>query len=81
MHMTMEMWQVLRHCKMFTLGHDFIRHPFMQEAGAMGWHHWYQSSCRQTVDSTSVYQNEVFDAAVMFARAGSIIPAPGLHMQ
>jgi len=28
------------------------------------------------IDSTSVYQNEVFDAAVMFARAEGIIPAP-----
>lgn len=64
--------------KMFTLGHDFI--PPSIHAGGLRYHGMAPLVSRlhadQLIDSTSVYQNEVFDAAVMFARAEGIIPAP-----
>ncbi|NLW76390.1 MAG: TrpB-like pyridoxal phosphate-dependent enzyme [Methanomicrobiales archaeon] len=64
--------------KMFTLGHDFI--PPSIHAGGLRYHGMAPLVSRlhadNMIDSTSVYQNEVFDAAVMFARAEGIIPAP-----
>ncbi len=64
--------------KMFTLGHDFI--PPSIHAGGLRYHGMAPLVSRlhadKLIDSTSVYQNEVFDAAVLFARAEGIIPAP-----
>lgn len=64
--------------KMFTLGHDFI--PPSIHAGGLRYHGMAPLVSKlhadKLIDSTSVYQNEVFDAAVMFARAEGIIPAP-----
>ncbi|NLV26023.1 MAG: TrpB-like pyridoxal phosphate-dependent enzyme [Methanomicrobiales archaeon] len=64
--------------KMFTLGHDFI--PPSIHAGGLRYHGMSPLISRlhadKLIDSTSVYQNEVFDAAVLFARSEGIIPAP-----
>ena len=64
--------------KMFTLGHGFI--PPSIHAGGLRYHGMAPLVSRlhadKLIDSTSVYQNEVFDAAVMFARTEGIIPAP-----
>jgi len=64
--------------KMFTLGHDFI--PPSIHAGGLRYHGMAPLVSRlhadQLIDSTAVYQNEVFDAAVMLARAEGILPAP-----
>jgi tryptophan synthase beta chain len=63
---------------MYTLGHDFI--PPSIHAGGLRYHGMAPLVSRVHADnlisSTAVYQNEVFDAAVMFARAEGIIPAP-----
>lgn len=64
--------------KMFTLGHDFI--PPSIHAGGLRYHGMAPLVSKVHADnlitSTAVYQNEVFDAAVMFARSEGIIPAP-----
>ncbi len=64
--------------KMYTLGHDFI--PPAIHAGGLRYHGMAPLVSRvhkdNLITSTSVYQNEVFDAAVTFARAEGIIPAP-----
>jgi len=63
---------------MYTLGHDFI--PPSIHAGGLRYHGMSPLVSRVHADnlisSTAVYQNEVFEAAVMFARAEGIIPAP-----
>jgi tryptophan synthase beta chain len=64
--------------KMFTLGHDFI--PPSIHAGGLRYHGMAPLVSKLHADklitSTSVHQNEVFDAAVTFARTEGIIPAP-----
>jgi tryptophan synthase beta chain len=63
---------------MYTLGHDFI--PPSIHAGGLRYHGMAPLVSRvhadKLISSTAVYQNEVFEAAVMFARAEGIIPAP-----
>lgn len=63
---------------MYTLGHDFI--PPSIHAGGLRYHGMAPLVSRVHADglisSTAVYQNEVFEAAVMFARTEGIIPAP-----
>jgi len=64
--------------KMFTLGHDFI--PPGIHAGGLRYHgmapmvsYLYD---RGMIDAVAYRQLEVFDAAVQFARAEGIVPAP-----
>ncbi|MBQ7474876.1 MAG: TrpB-like pyridoxal phosphate-dependent enzyme [Clostridia bacterium] len=64
--------------KMYTLGHDFIPSP--NHAGGLRYH-GMSSVVTQLYDdgyieATSVEQNDVFDAAVRFARVEGILPAP-----
>lgn len=64
--------------KMFTLGHDFI--PPSIHAGGLRYHGMAPLVSKVHADklitATSVRQNEVFEAAVIFARTEGIIPAP-----
>ncbi len=64
--------------KMFTLGHDFI--PPSIHAGGLRYHGMAPLVSKLHADNlitaTSVHQNRVFEAAVTFARAEGIIPAP-----
>ncbi|PKL60359.1 MAG: TrpB-like pyridoxal phosphate-dependent enzyme [Methanomicrobiales archaeon HGW-Methanomicrobiales-4] len=64
--------------KMFTLGHDFI--PPSIHAGGLRYHGMAPLVSKVHADklitATSVRQNEVFEAAVTFARTEGIIPAP-----
>ncbi|MBN1194054.1 MAG: TrpB-like pyridoxal phosphate-dependent enzyme [Methanomicrobiaceae archaeon] len=64
--------------KMFTLGHDFI--PPAIHAGGLRYHGVAPLVARLVHDGMisprSYYQNEVFDAAVAFARTEGIIVAP-----
>lgn len=64
--------------KMFTLGHDFI--PPSIHAGGLRYHGMAPMVSRAHADNlitaTSVRQNDVFEAAVTFARTEGIIPAP-----
>ena len=64
--------------KMFTLGHDFI--PPSIHAGGLRYHGMAPLVSKlhadKMISATSVHQNDVFDAAVTFARAEGIIPAP-----
>lgn len=64
--------------KMFTLGHDFI--PPSIHAGGLRYHGMAPLVSKlhadKLISATSVHQNEVFDAAVIFARTEGIIPAP-----
>ncbi len=64
--------------KMYTLGHDFIPSP--NHAGGLRYH-GMSSIISQLYDdgyieATSVEQNDVFAAAVQFARVEGILPAP-----
>lgn len=64
--------------KMFTLGHDFV--PPGIHAGGLRYHGMSTliSACYQggLIEATSVQQTAVFEAAIRFARAEGIIPAP-----
>jgi len=64
--------------KMFTLGHDFI--PPSIHAGGLRYHGMSplvsKLHAENLITATSVHQNKVFEAAVTFARAEGIIPAP-----
>jgi tryptophan synthase beta chain len=64
--------------KMFTLGHDFV--PPAIHAGGLRYHGAAPLVSKIVRDgvarATSCYQNEVFDAAVAFARTEGIIVAP-----
>jgi tryptophan synthase beta chain len=64
--------------KMFTLGHSFIPAPV--HAGGLRYHGMapiVSALAEQgLVESVSVAQNPVFEAAVTFARSEGIIPAP-----
>ncbi len=64
--------------KMHTLGHDFIPDPI--HAGGLRYHgmaplvsHIYELGMLEAV---AIHQNECFDAAVKFAQAEGIVPAP-----
>lgn len=64
--------------KMYTLGHDFV--PEGIHAGGLRYHGASgivsQLYADGIIEATSYGQKTVFDAAVMFARAEGIIPAP-----
>ena len=64
--------------KMHTLGHDFIPDPI--HAGGLRYHgmaplvsHLYELGL---LEAEAIHQTECFDAAVKFARAEGIVPAP-----
>ncbi len=64
--------------KMFTLGHSFIPAPI--HAGGLRYHGMAPIVCalydKGIIEATAVSQLPVFEAAVRFARAEGIIPAP-----
>ena len=63
---------------MYTLGHDFVPPPV--HAGGLRYHGDAPSLCALVkaglVDPVAISQTAAFDAAVRFARAEGIIPAP-----
>jgi tryptophan synthase beta chain len=63
---------------MYTLGHDFVPPPV--HAGGLRYHGDSPLVCglvkQGLVEARAYRQNETFDAAVRFARAEGIIPAP-----
>ncbi len=63
---------------MYTLGHEFVPSPI--HAGGLRYHGAAptvsQLVNKKVVKAVSYQQKEVFDAAVLFARAEGIIPAP-----
>jgi len=63
---------------MYTLGHDFVPSPI--HAGGLRYHGMAPTvsllTKNKVVKAVSYLQKEVFDAAVMFAKAEGIIPAP-----
>jgi len=63
---------------MYTLGHDFVPSPI--HAGGLRYHGAAPTVSllvkEKVVKPISYHQKECFDAAVMFARAEGIIPAP-----
>ncbi len=63
---------------MYTLGHEFVPSPI--HAGGLRYHGAAptvsQLVNKKVVKAVSYEQKEVFDAAVMFARAEGIVPAP-----
>lgn len=63
---------------MYTLGHDFVPSPI--HAGGLRYHGAAptvsQLVNKKVVKAVSYEQKEVFEAAIMFARAEGIIPAP-----
>jgi tryptophan synthase beta chain len=64
--------------KMYTLGHSFIPAPI--HAGGLRYHGMAPIVCylydTKIIEAVAVHQNPVFEAAVQFARAEGIIPAP-----
>ena len=64
--------------KMYTLGHDFI--PPSIHAGGLRYHGDAPLLCNlvhdNVIEAMSFHQNEVFKAAVTFARTEGILPAP-----
>ena len=64
--------------KMFTLGHDFIPAPI--HAGGLRYHGMAPQICMLYeagyIDAVAVPQPETFDAAIQFAQAEGMIPAP-----
>ncbi len=64
--------------KMYTLGHSFIPAPI--HAGGLRYHGMAPLVCalydHKIIEAVAVHQNPIFDAAVQFARAEGIIPAP-----
>ena len=63
---------------MYTLGHDFVPPPV--HAGGLRYHGDSPSLCalvkQELVEAKAIHQTAAFDAAVRFARAEGIIPAP-----
>jgi tryptophan synthase beta chain len=63
---------------MYTLGHDFVPPPV--HAGGLRYHGDAPTLCQLVregiVEATAVRQTDAFEAAVAFARAEGIIPAP-----
>ncbi len=64
--------------KMFTLGHTFV--PPRIHAGGLRYHGMAPIICHlydlKMVEAAAVHQNPTFEAAVTFARAEGILPAP-----
>jgi tryptophan synthase beta chain len=64
--------------KMYTLGHSFIPAPI--HAGGLRYHGMAPIVCylydTKVIEAVAVQQNPVFEAAVTFARAEGILPAP-----
>jgi tryptophan synthase beta chain len=64
--------------KMYTLGHSFIPAPI--HAGGLRYHGMAPLVCvlydHQVIEAVAVSQNPIFEAAVQFARAEGIVPAP-----
>jgi tryptophan synthase beta chain len=64
--------------KMYTLGHDFVPAPI--HAGGLRYHGMAPSLCALYdagyIDAVAVPQLATFEAAIQFARAEGIIPAP-----
>jgi tryptophan synthase beta chain len=64
--------------KMFTLGHEFVPPPI--HAGGLRYHGMAPSLCQLYdagyIEARAVHQLETFEAAVIFAQAEGIIPAP-----
>lgn len=64
--------------KMYTLGHSFIPAPI--HAGGLRYHGMAPLVCvlydHQVIEAVAVSQNPIFEAAVQFARAEGILPAP-----
>ncbi|MGH7595274.1 MAG: TrpB-like pyridoxal phosphate-dependent enzyme [bacterium] len=64
--------------KMYTLGHSFIPAPI--HAGGLRYHGMAPIVCylydSKMIEAVAVHQNPVFEAAVQFARAEGVIPAP-----
>ena len=64
--------------KMYTLGHDFIPEPI--HAGGLRYHGDSPLLCslydQGIIEAVAYHQIPVFEAAVMFARAEGIVPAP-----
>ena len=63
---------------MYTLGHDFVPPPV--HAGGLRYHGDAPSLCALVkeglIEAQAVHQTDAFEAAVRFARAEGIIPAP-----
>ncbi|MDH4248243.1 MAG: TrpB-like pyridoxal phosphate-dependent enzyme [Deltaproteobacteria bacterium] len=64
--------------KMYTLGHSFLPAPI--HAGGLRYHGMAPLVCHlydlKHIEAVAYHQNPVFEAAVQFARAEGIIPAP-----
>ncbi len=64
--------------KMYTLGHTFMPPPI--HAGGLRYHGMAAQVCalydKGIIEARAVHQNPVFEAAVHFARAEGIVPAP-----
>jgi tryptophan synthase beta chain len=64
--------------KMYTLGHDFVPAPL--HAGGLRYHGMASIICemwdQNLMEAVAVGQLETFQAAILFARAEGIIPAP-----
>lgn len=64
--------------KMYTLGHSFIPAPI--HAGGLRYHGMAPIICYlydlKVIEAVAVAQNPMFEAAVKFARAEGIVPAP-----
>jgi predicted alternative tryptophan synthase beta-subunit len=64
--------------KMYTLGHSFIPAPI--HAGGLRYHGMAPLVCAlydgKVIEAVAVHQNPTFDAALTFARAEGILPAP-----
>lgn len=64
--------------KMYTLGHDFVPPPI--HAGGLRYHGMAPSLCALYnagyIEARAAHQLATFEAAVMFARAEGILPAP-----
>jgi predicted alternative tryptophan synthase beta-subunit len=64
--------------KMYTLGHSFIPAPI--HAGGLRYHGMAPLVCalydQKLIEAVAVHQNPTFEAAVAFARAEGIVPAP-----
>ncbi len=64
--------------KMYTLGHSFIPAPI--HAGGLRYHGMAPLVCvlydHKIIEAVAVPQNPIFEAAVQFARAEGILPAP-----
>jgi tryptophan synthase beta chain len=64
--------------KMYTLGHDFV--PAGIHAGGLRYHGDAPQLCllydEKIVEAVAYHQNEVFEAAALFAKTEGFIPAP-----